>query len=248
MNKCLSDIDIDQTQDFEPVENHFGNTHKGTTYFGSQDFRQLPNHNYWVFDFGIEQDAEGHKKLSIIPKYPSINKRFRDMLDITHGVNEVVVNEISKHLDYFNQRGFISNDLKEDIYFVGLEVLLLNGTRQKLLVHLTAIRSVTHFQAIVQDISHLYKSNFYWLCCHRPTHEAVFYHSQQQQYSQTACISQRERVVLEKIVSGLTTNQIAETLFVSPITVENHKQKMLKKTGAKDIVALATLCKLCKIL
>jgi DNA-binding NarL/FixJ family response regulator len=150
-------------------------------------------------------------------------------------------------LDYFNQRKFISNDLKEDIYFVGLEVLLLNGTRQKLLVHLTAIRSVTHFQAIVQDISHLYKSNFHWLCCHQPTHESIFYHSQQQQYSSAACISQRERVVLEKIVSGLTTNQIAETLFISPITVENHKQKMLKKIGAKDIVSLTALCKLCKI-
>lgn len=51
-------------------------------------------------------------------------------------------------------------------------------------------------------------------------------------------ISKRELEVLELICSEFTTEEIAEKLFISPRTVEGHRNNLLVKTGAKNIAGL----------
>ncbi|MCW8981411.1 MAG: helix-turn-helix transcriptional regulator, partial [Altibacter sp.] len=48
----------------------------------------------------------------------------------------------------------------------------------------------------------------------------------------------RERDVLVLICKQLTTQEIAETLFISPRTVEVHRKNLLEKTGVKNIAGL----------
>lgn len=51
-------------------------------------------------------------------------------------------------------------------------------------------------------------------------------------------LSERELEVLRAICQGLTNTEIAGKLFISPRTVEGHRNNMLLKTGAKNTAGL----------
>lgn len=47
----------------------------------------------------------------------------------------------------------------------------------------------------------------------------------------TAALTERETDIVRLVVEGKTAREIAKLLFISPRTVENHKQAILKKLG-----------------
>jgi len=51
-------------------------------------------------------------------------------------------------------------------------------------------------------------------------------------------LTKREAEVLKLICAQCTTNEIAEQLFISPRTVEGHRNNLLLKTGAKNVAGL----------
>lgn len=51
-------------------------------------------------------------------------------------------------------------------------------------------------------------------------------------------LSQRELEVLELICCEYTTSEIAEKLFISPRTVDGHRNNLLLKTGSKNVAGL----------
>ena len=51
-------------------------------------------------------------------------------------------------------------------------------------------------------------------------------------------LTRREREVLKQICEQKTTTEIADTLFISPRTVEGHRNNLLLKTGSKNIAGL----------
>ena len=54
-------------------------------------------------------------------------------------------------------------------------------------------------------------------------------------------LSAREREVMALLVRGLHNRRIAETLGISPRTVEVHKARVLEKLGVKNVVELVRL-------
>ena len=54
----------------------------------------------------------------------------------------------------------------------------------------------------------------------------------------TNYFTKREIEVLKLICKQLTTNDIAETLFISPRTVEGHRNNLLLKTESKNVAGL----------
>jgi DNA-binding NarL/FixJ family response regulator len=48
----------------------------------------------------------------------------------------------------------------------------------------------------------------------------------------------REEEVLKLICNGFVTNEIADKLFLSPKTIDNHRSKLIQKTGVKNTVGL----------
>ncbi len=54
-------------------------------------------------------------------------------------------------------------------------------------------------------------------------------------------LSKRELEVLELVVAGLDTNEIAEKLFISDKTAANYRVSILQKCGAKNVVQLIKL-------
>jgi len=51
-------------------------------------------------------------------------------------------------------------------------------------------------------------------------------------------LSEREKEVVKLICQEFTNNEIAEKLFISPRTVESHRQRVLEKIGAKNTVGI----------
>lgn len=54
----------------------------------------------------------------------------------------------------------------------------------------------------------------------------------------TKDLSPRELEILKLVCQEYSTNDIAEKLFISPLTVETHRKNILKKTKTKTIVGL----------
>ena len=52
-------------------------------------------------------------------------------------------------------------------------------------------------------------------------------------------LTDRERQILVLVVEGHTNKQIAEKLFLSPKTVDNHRAKLMAKLGRRDVIGLA---------
>ena len=52
-------------------------------------------------------------------------------------------------------------------------------------------------------------------------------------------LTDRERQILILVVEGHTNKQIAEKLFLSPKTVDNHRAKLMAKLGRRDVIGLA---------
>ncbi len=60
----------------------------------------------------------------------------------------------------------------------------------------------------------------------------------------TPMLTRREKEVLELIAEGLTNQQIADKLFVSPTTVVTHRTHLLEKLNAKNTAALVKIAAL----
>lgn len=54
-------------------------------------------------------------------------------------------------------------------------------------------------------------------------------------------LTMREREVLQLIVEGNTTNAIADTLSISPKTVEKHRSGVMQKLGVRDLASLVRI-------
>jgi len=51
-------------------------------------------------------------------------------------------------------------------------------------------------------------------------------------------ITRREKEVLQLIGKGLTTQQVADQLFISPHTVESHRKKLMEKFEVNNIISV----------
>ncbi|PVD49405.1 DNA-binding response regulator [Terrimonas sp.] len=51
-------------------------------------------------------------------------------------------------------------------------------------------------------------------------------------------ITSREKEVLKLVAGGMTNNEIAQQLFISPTTVETHRKSLLNKFAAKNTASL----------
>ena len=57
------------------------------------------------------------------------------------------------------------------------------------------------------------------------------------------CLTEREREVMLLLARGLTNKEVARRLQISHRTVEVHKARVMRKTGAESLVELADMAK-----
>lgn len=151
----------------------------------------------------------------------------------------------------------IANEKRKDIIrkTIGLKFHHKHkGTiRLSVQTHILEVNSVhapTYLFVIYQDLTYLMKDDFYWLRFSHidKTEKVMVYHDGYKEVLKDDIISTREKEILKLMIDGKSTNQIADSLFISRTTVNNHRQNMLNRMGAKDTTGLITLSKLCQLI
>lgn len=59
-----------------------------------------------------------------------------------------------------------------------------------------------------------------------------------QELNTTPRLTKREKQILQFLAKGKTSNEIADELFLSPLTVDTHRKNLLQKFGAKNSAEL----------
>jgi DNA-binding CsgD family transcriptional regulator len=99
-------------------------------------------------------------------------------------------------------------------------------------------------------ITHLLKINSHWLgrIAYDETHTTKYHIlSTDKKHMYQDIITEREKDVLKLVADGLESKEIAQQLFISLNTVDNHRRNAVTRTGAKDTTALIQICKMCGI-
>ncbi len=181
-------------------------------------------------NFNISFEAENGKKLV---NFIRATKEFPDIILMDLNMPEMNGVEATKiihktHpnikiivLTSFNSKSFITNMID-----VGASSYLIKNTSPKIVVH---------------TINEVYNKGFYYdekvLTI---IHENIVSSSRKRIKSDLdkELLSKREIGVLELICAQKTTLEIADELFISPRTVEGHRNNLLLKTQSKNVAGL----------
>jgi len=128
-------------------------------------------------------------------------------------------------LTSFDGKSFITNMID-----VGASSYLLKNTTPKVMVH---------------TINEVFEKGFYYdEKALKIIHDNLISSSGKRIKSDLdkKLLSNRELDVLDLICKEFTTNEIAEKLFISPRTVEGHRNNLLLKTQSKNVAGLVIYC------
>lgn len=137
--------------------------------------------------------------------------------------------------------------------YVGLKIQHKAGHSLRILANYTLLNNKTNHKlglVSIFDITHLMKGDTCWVNTKFAGKKPISFHflSTDKSYQSGDIISEREKMVLRLIAQGLETKEIAEKLFLSPHTVDNHRRNMIARTHARDTTALVHICKMCGII
>ena len=61
---------------------------------------------------------------------------------------------------------------------------------------------------------------------------------QKTKYQTAAALTKREKEVIKLIAEGMSTSEIATTLFLSSLTIETHRKNIFTKLGINKVASL----------
>jgi DNA-binding NarL/FixJ family response regulator len=96
-------------------------------------------------------------------------------------------------------------------------------------------------QKVIHTVKQVYYNGFYYdsyVLKIVNEHSATVNKAFEKTVFDESFITPREKDVLNLICKQLTTQEIADSLFISPRTVEVHRKNLLEKTGVKNIAGL----------
>ncbi|MVM31343.1 hypothetical protein GO755_14965 [Spirosoma sp. HMF4905] len=103
--------------------------------------------------------------------------------------------------------------------------------------------------ALVSDISHLNKEGTQHFCFLNGAEKRLYViDNETNQCTQLDMLSKREVQIAQLLSQNLTSEQIAEQLFISVHTVNTHRQKMIRKMGMTDTTDLLNFLKVYRLI
>jgi DNA-binding CsgD family transcriptional regulator len=139
--------------------------------------------------------------------------------------------------------------------FCGIKIRHKDGHIMRLMIRQTGLEHLDNGAMKVSvisadDISHLIKSDSYWGRIAYGDERKYLHHlmSKDKKDMPHDIISDREKEVLRLIAKGMESKEIANELFISNHTVDNHRRNMISRTGARDTTALVQICRMAGII
>jgi DNA-binding CsgD family transcriptional regulator len=97
---------------------------------------------------------------------------------------------------------------------------------------------------LIHDIMPFLHDQNWWYRISLGVNRFQYYHSEEKKLMNKDLLSEREKEILREIAAGLSSKELGEKLNLSSHTVDNHRRRMLAKTGAVDTSALIHVAKL----
>lgn len=97
---------------------------------------------------------------------------------------------------------------------------------------------------LIHDINPFVKGNIWWYRSVIGEKSFSYYQSEEGKFQQKDILSNREKSVLKLLATGLSSKEIGAQLHVSSHTIDNHRRRMLARTGAVDTSALIHIANL----
>lgn len=121
--------------------------------------------------------------------------------------------------------------------------------QESIILKADAERRIVYLLALVSDISHLNKEGTQHFCFLNGNEKLLYaIDNTTNQCTQLDILSKRELQIAHLLSQNLTSEQIAEQLFISPNTVNTHRQKMIRKMGMSDTSDLLNFLKVYRLL
>jgi DNA-binding NarL/FixJ family response regulator len=153
--------------------------------------------------------------------FMDINLPDKSGMDLCKEVKQKYPSVFIIGLSTFNQQSFISKMMENG----ASGYVLKNATKEELLL---AVQTVMRGRTFL-------------------SHEAALV-ANKKTGDTAPLLTRREKEVLELIADGLTTQEIADKLFVSPATVETHRKNLLSKLEAKNVASMIKLAAKLKLI
>lgn len=160
-----------------------------------------------------------------------------------------------------------TNDTQPDIILMDLKMPFLNGVEATKVIHATypniKIIALTSYntnsfianmiqvgavsylvknatpQEMIHAINEVFNNGFFYNeNVLQVIKSGILPKNEQQNHIEENLLTHREKEVLQLICLQLSSGEIAEKLFISSRTVEGHRNKLLVKTGSKNIAGL----------
>ncbi len=146
--------------------------------------------------------------------FMDINLPDKNGIDLCKEVNEKYPSISIIGLSTFNQQSFITK-------------MMANGASGYVLKNASKEELLYAIQTVVRGRTFL-------------SHEAALI-AEKNADDELPLLTRREKEVLELIADGMTTQEIADKLFISSATVETHRKNLLVKLEAKNVAAMVKI-------
>jgi DNA-binding NarL/FixJ family response regulator len=140
-------------------------------------------------------------------------------------------------LDYNQQENFTVNDIPHlKKISPSTHILIISEIANKELVHMVVEHGVMGFLTKTCDKSEIVEAIYALnrgerLYCHKVLNIILDHTLKNTDNCEPAILSQREIEIIRLIANGLTTKEIADTLFRSFHTISTHRKNIMKKIG-----------------
>jgi DNA-binding CsgD family transcriptional regulator len=142
--------------------------------------------------------------------------------------------------------------LNTSVYYVNWRITNGNGHVHQSLFHVFPVLVGANNEPqlgmyLIYDIKPFIQPDCWWVRLSMEK-DIYTYHCEEPRFSNSDLFSAREKEVLSLLQQGHTSKEIASRLHVSSNTVDNHRRRMLQRSGAVDTTALIHLSKLTGVL
>lgn len=134
----------------------------------------------------------------------------------------------------------------KDFQYLVYEKEYVRVLQKGMVLEMNAQGGIVKTLHLISVITHLKKNDSANLVIRSPAGAFTIYsfNTQDKTITLAGSLSRREREIFVLLARGLSTNQIAEHLFLSIHTVDTHRRKLLNKYNCVNTTALVTYAKL----
>ncbi|GAB3959295.1 hypothetical protein GCM10028805_55140 [Spirosoma harenae] len=120
--------------------------------------------------------------------------------------------------------------------------------QESIVLKMDAQGNILFFLALVSDITYVKPAEKQHLHLTDGSEHRFFEVDRAGQCQPIALLSTREIEILKLLSQNLTSEQVAGQLFITPNTVNTHRQKMIRKMGMSDTTQLINFLKVYRLL